>query len=182
MSSALMRLAALCVLALVAGCSTLNEKECLSDSWYNIGLRDGANGRPEHYIAEHAAACQKYAVAPNHERWLEGRQRGLESYCTVRNGLRVGEAGGSYEGVCVAPTEQEFLRGYELGLEINRLGNRLDAVRGEIRKIESTLADKKKDLTEKERDQLVLRLREYEYQRGALETDYDRLQWRARGL
>ena len=33
------------LLALLAGCATLNKNECLRADWYAIGLEDGARGQ-----------------------------------------------------------------------------------------------------------------------------------------
>jgi Protein of unknown function (DUF2799) len=119
----------------VTGCASLSETECRGGDWYSIGRRDGASGRTEDYVAQHAAACQEHGVAPDYERWLEGRERGLERFCTARNGYRVGEVGGSYQDVCFAGAELEFCRGYDLGLRMNRIRSRLEQIENQIRTI-----------------------------------------------
>ena len=93
---------ALIAIGALPGCASLSQKECAAADWYSIGVRDGANGRGEEYLAEHAKACAELDITPDRERWLDGRDRGLERYCTTRNGYRVGEVGGSYNGVCFA--------------------------------------------------------------------------------
>ncbi len=166
----------------LGGCASLSEKDCRGGDWYAIGLRDGAAGRTEDYVAEHSAACQSYGVAPDHERWLEGRERGLERFCTARNGYRVGEVGGSYQDVCFAGAEMEFRRGYDLGLRMNRVRSRLDQVENEIRTIEGTLSAKADKLADEERQRLQYRLRELEYERGYVRRDHDDIEWRGRSL
>ncbi len=172
-------LTSLSLLAL-AGCATLSERECRSADWYDIGLRDGANGRGEEYVAEHAAACGKLGIAPERERWLAGRERGLERYCTVNNGYRIGEVGGTYNGVCFAYDEREFLRGYHLGREVNRVKSRLDYIEGQISSLQQALKSDKLD--ERERRRIISDLRQYEYERGYLSREYDTLAWRGRTL
>jgi hypothetical protein len=162
----------------LAGCATLNESECRGGDWYTIGVRDGANGRADERLLEHAKACAEYGVQPDRERWLEGRDAGLERYCTARNGLSIGEVGGPYNGVCFASAEDEFLRGYNLGRELNRVKGDLDAVENEIRILDGRL--RQKELSEEERRRIEYRLRDYEYRRGYLRRDYDELEWRAR--
>ncbi len=141
---------ALAVLA-CTGCATLSENDCRGGDWYSIGQRDGAAGRTEDYVAQHTAACQEFGVAPDHERWLEGRERGLERFCTARSGYRIGEVGGRYEDVCFAGGEMEFRRGYDLGLRMNQAKSRLDRIENEIRTIEGTLATQADKLTDPER-------------------------------
>ncbi len=164
----------------LGGCATLSKDECRSADWYDIGVRDGANGRGEEYVARHAEACAKLDIAPDRERWQAGRERGLERYCTVHNGFRIGEVGGSYNGVCIAYDEHEFLRGYYLGRDVNRVKSRLDSVESEIRSHRETLKSDK--LEERERNQLLYRIGELEYERGYLSREYDSLAWRGRTL
>jgi len=174
--------AAALVLLSLTGCASLSESDCRGGDWYNIGVRDGANGRGEDYVAEHTAACQKIGVVPDHDRWLEGRDRGLERYCTARNGYRVGEVGGSYNEVCFAGAELEFNRGYELGLRMNQAKGKLERIENEIRIIENTLNTKGDNLSDQEKQQLQYRLRQYEYDRGYLRRDVDELEWRSRSF
>jgi hypothetical protein len=166
----------------LCGCASLSEKDCRGGDWYAIGLRDGAAGRTEDYIGEHSTACQRFGVAPDHERWLEGRERGLEQFCTVRNGYRIGEVGGRYDDVCFAAAELEFRRGYELGLRMNQVRSRLERIENEIRVIELQLARKAEEITEAERERLRWRLRELEYERSHVRSDHDDLERRGRSL
>ena len=48
---------------LQTGCATLSKSECRAADWYDIGIRDGASGRHEEYIIEHATACERVGVA-----------------------------------------------------------------------------------------------------------------------
>ncbi len=173
--------ATLAMLALT-GCATLSENDCRGGDWYSIGQRDGAAGRTEDYVSQHTAACLKFGVAPDHERWLEGRERGLERFCTARSGYRIGEVGGSYEDVCFAGGEMEFRRGYDLGLRMNRVKSRLDQIENEIRTIEGTLGTQADKLTDDERQRLNYRLRALEYERGYVRRDHDDIEWRGRSL
>ena len=164
----------------LSGCASLSQKECGAADWYAIGIRDGANGRGEEYIAEHTKACAALEITPDRERWLDGRDRGLERYCTTRNGYRVGEVGGTYEGVCFAFDETSFLRGYDLGKQLNRVKTRLDYVENEIRSLNVALKSDKLDADS--RNRLIYRLREHEYERSFLSREYNDLAWRGRAL
>ena len=166
----------------LAGCASLSEKDCRGGDWYSIGLRDGASGRTEDYVSEHAAACQEHGIAPDYERWLEGRERGLERFCTARNGYSIGSVGGSYQDVCFAGAEMESRSGYDVGLRMNRARRRLEQIENEIRTIEGTLSVKADKLTEDERQRLNYRLRQLDYERGYVRRDHDELEWRGRSL
>jgi hypothetical protein len=178
-------------LPLLAGCATLSESDCRTARWAQIGERDGANGRAEDHVLEHDKACARYGVQPDHLAWLEGRERGLERYCTVRNGYRIGEVGGSYNDVCFAGAELEFRRGYDLGLRMNRARSALERVENEIRTLEARVAKLQAGTDQAEvpaaqvAEQLKYlqrRLRELEFERGYLRRDVDALQWQGRAL
>lgn len=167
------------LLALASACASLDEQECRSQDWYSIGVRDGANGRGEEKLLDHAKACAEYGIQPQREAWMEGRDEGLSRFCTVQNGLRVGESGSSYNGVCAAD-EDDFLRGYNLGQQLHRAKAELDSLETEVRNAETAL--RRSGLSDDERQLLTQRLREFEYRRGYVRRAYDELAWRARQL
>jgi Protein of unknown function (DUF2799) len=134
------------VLLTLSGCATVSKSECQTGDWYDIGVRDGANGYGEERFLENAQACAKHGVTADRERWLDGRMRGLERYCTPRNGFDVGARNNAYAGVCGHPGEEEFLRGYNLGRELADARGRLAHWNGEIHDIQERLdRDDKKD-------------------------------------
>src|SRR5262245_62574282 len=96
---ALRTASSLALLALLAGCATLDKNECLRADWYAIGLEDGARGQPIERLGEHRRACAEHGVTPQTERYLTGRGEGLKSYCTYEKGFSVGRSWQSYAGV-----------------------------------------------------------------------------------
>ena len=38
---------------LMVGCATLNEDECVTADWYEIGYSDGVKGQPDSYLEKH---------------------------------------------------------------------------------------------------------------------------------
>ena len=68
--------AGLALLCTLGGCASLSKNECLSANWEDIGIRDGANGRPEEYLIQHSTACAKVNVVPDRGAWLHGHERG----------------------------------------------------------------------------------------------------------
>jgi hypothetical protein len=130
----------------MTGCAAVSKSECQSGDWYDIGVRDGANGYGEERFLENAKACAKHGIAADRERWLDGRMRGLERYCTPHNGFEVGARNSSYGGVCGQFGEAEFLRGYNLGRELADVRGRLAHWNSEIHEIQERLDnDDKKD-------------------------------------
>ncbi len=71
-----MRNSALFILALlVGGCTTMNEGECRSADWYQIGYRDADpyGLRPQFYIYENLCKAWVQASEPEYMRgWVDG--------------------------------------------------------------------------------------------------------------
>jgi uncharacterized protein DUF2799 len=173
--------AALALCATVSGCASLSKSECLNANWQDIGVRDGANGQPEEYLIQHSTACAKVGVAPDRERWLAGREQGLERFCTPQRAYQIGEYGGGFDAAICRNFDQERLfDAYNKGRDVNRLTAEIGSIDNEIRDIHIAL--EQKDLAPKERERLAYRLGQLEYQRNDAQRAYDDARSRARNL
>jgi hypothetical protein len=170
------------VLLALGGCASLSEKECRTADWESVGYIDGTRGYGIGRIADHSEACAKISITPDHKLYEEGRNRGLEEFCTPRNGMRIGEQGSSYGGVCPLDLEPGFLRGYDIGRDLHYLKERMDRVQSEVQQIQRRLRQKDPPLSDYERDQLIYRLRDLEREYGRSESDYRRAERRRRDL
>lgn len=135
------------VAAVLAGCATMNEAECLSVDWQTVGFEDGAAGRSADRIGRHRQACAKHGVAPDLAAYQAGREAGLREYCTPANGFQVGARGNGYGGMCPADLEPAFAAAYESGRHLHTLesrvatvSNQIDARRREMDRLEDDLA------------------------------------------
>jgi hypothetical protein len=151
MSNTLRTVVLLGILAL-GGCASLSRNECAAGDWYGIGQRDGANGYPEERFADHAAACVKHGVTPDRAQWLDGRERGLERFCTARHAFDVGASNSSYAGVCAGPAEDDFLHGYRLGKALAEARGRRDRWDHEIHRLRHLLEEDRQDDKRDQRD------------------------------
>jgi hypothetical protein len=169
------------LLCTLGGCASLSKNECLAANWEDIGIRDGANGRPEEYLIQHSTACAKVNVAPDRGAWLHGRERGLERFCVPHRAYQIGEHGGGFDsGICRNFDQDRLQVAYEKGREVNRLGAELNAIDGEMREIGATL--ERKDLENKERERLAFRLGILVAQRVEAQRAYEDARYRARDL
>ena len=89
----------LAVVALLGGCATMSESECLTVDWQTVGFEDGVAGYSGDRIGQHRKACAKHGVSPDLVGYQRGREAGLREYCQPANGFRVGSHGGSYAGI-----------------------------------------------------------------------------------
>jgi hypothetical protein len=173
--------AAVALCAAFSGCASLSKSECLNADWQDIGVRDGANGQPEEYLIRHSTACAKVGVTPDRERWLAGREQGLERFCTPQRAYQIGEYGGSFDAAICRNFDQERLfDAYNKGRDVNRLAGEIGSLDNEIRDIHVLL--EQKDLEPKERERLAFRLGQLVYQRNDAQRAYDDARYRARNL
>lgn len=147
-------------LLLLSGCATplMTEEACLAGAWEQAGYEDGAAGKRVDVFEERAALCNEVGARPDDISLVDyrkGRDDGLSGLCTHRGGYEFGLAGKTYEGVCPAEIEGEFLAGYFPGRRIEAAQSRyssaqsayssaissLESVRAGIDRARTKLAD-----------------------------------------
>lgn len=174
-------LAALAGALLLAGCATLDETECRSVDWFQLGARDGADGSARSRLEEHRKACSEFGLATDDAAWVQGYEAGLLDYCTADNGYRIGRRGGYYGRVCPAREERDFLDAYELGRETYEVEREIAEVDRRAESLQQRLVSDKLDADV--RRELRRQLSEV-YSRGHwLRRSLDRLEreaWRLR--
>jgi hypothetical protein len=176
-----LRLAFLSAAALgLSACATLNETECRSVDWYDLGVRDGNSGYTPGRLDEHRDACAEYGLGPDARAWRNGYETGLLDYCVADNGYRVGRRGGHYNDVCPRESEREFLSAFELGRETYQVEQELATLDRRIDSLETRLSGDKID-DELRRD-LRRQVSDLHQQRLWLRRSVDRLEseWRRR--
>jgi hypothetical protein len=130
--TALTRLLALGLLALLASCASLNEDECITANWQTIGYEDGASGLPDTRIKAHREACAKHGISPNLADYRKGHQQGLTAYCTAASGFNRARNGHEYQGVCPPSAEPDFLTGYQAGAKIYRAESHVSELEAQL--------------------------------------------------
>lgn len=138
------RVTALAAIALLSGCASMSEQECLSADWHDRGMRDGHNGQPRHYVEAHREACAKVGVVPDELAYRTGHAVGIRQYCTPENGGRVGRRGSTYRQACPAELEGAFLDRYRAGYRVYEAEQRVRSIDSDIQHKERAL-DKEKN-------------------------------------
>ncbi len=124
-----------------ASCATLNESECRTGNWRQIGYTDGLKGYAKPRLVEHQEACAEYTITADTTAWKLGYAEGLVQYCTVPNGYIVGRDGQSYADVCPPDLDAGFRPAYKDGERIAALLNQLNEINSEISGITTRLDD-----------------------------------------
>ncbi|MEQ1437956.1 DUF2799 domain-containing protein [Fontimonas sp. SYSU GA230001] len=127
--------------ALLGACATLNESECRSGDWRQIGYTDGLKGRPSSRFAEHQKACGEYGIAAEEIGWKLGYAEGQALYCTADNGYLQGRNGNGYADVCPPATDRLFRPAYDDGRRVFEQRVHLDEVIRQLKDIGGRLAE-----------------------------------------
>ena len=110
-------LAALAAVSLISGCATMSAEDCSVADWRTIGLADGQRGELLTKADRRSNDCAKHGVAMDRRAYEDGRDEGLDTWCRESTGYELGEAGRTYNGVCVDHGEAAFLAAYDRGRE-----------------------------------------------------------------
>ncbi|MDW6025677.1 DUF2799 domain-containing protein [Mesorhizobium sp. BAC0120] len=115
-------------------CQTLNQAECQTASWYDLGQRDGLEGQPVTQVARHLEACGEYGLPVDNASWRRGWEAGIRQYCVPENGLNLGLSGSGQNSSCPADLAQAFMNAYAVG-------QRVHDARAERSRVEAELND-----------------------------------------
>lgn len=132
---------------LLSACTTvLNQSDCNSTDWYAKGLWDGKNGTPMDKFSQYEEDCSRYSIAPDRTDYTEGRQKGLEYYCTREQGFAAGISGHEYMSTCPAPLVPDFRAGYDPGKRLHDAEQEVKSINSSISKHKGTTADLEREI------------------------------------
>lgn len=169
------------LLASLVGCATLNEKECRSINWTEMGRSDGIKGYELTRRDQQIAACGDYGANPDVLAYRTGREEGLHQYCTPENALQVGIDGGTYRQVCAGEAGALFSIVHARGLVLHAIKDdmqdvqdRLDAERGAQVDVKDSALNEKLDQNASylEREKLFVQ-RQYEQALFSISSGFD---------
>ncbi|QZZ37468.1 DUF2799 domain-containing protein [Nitratireductor kimnyeongensis] len=129
-----------CMLSLSA-CATLNESECESVSWSDLGRSDGTAGRSPSYVQRHREACQKYGLPVDESAWRAGWEDGIRRFCTPANGLSAGRDGRSNANSCPMDVAPGFESAYRVGKRVYDARSEYDRLKRELEQLYDDLED-----------------------------------------
>ena len=156
-------------LVFLTGCATLNEQECRTANWRDLGIKDGRNGQPASRIETHRKACSEYGILPQEQQYLDGRKEGLQEYCRIDNAFRSGLNGQQYQGVCVPSIDMLFRRCNEAAYAVYQSREEIERLDRDSAYKERRLRDK--DLTDRERSRLRDEIRDLDRKLSRLRDD-----------
>lgn len=121
---------------LLSSCATLNEEQCATTDWTQLGEQDGAAGRQASYVDQHRQACERHGLPVDQTAWQSGWQRGIAYYCTPRNGLIQGREGRSYANSCPLELKAGFEGAYYVAKRLFDARQSRERIEAEIAELE----------------------------------------------
>lgn len=158
---------------LLAGCSSMSEKQCRSVDWGERGERDAYDGQARERIASYQDACSEFGIQADAVAYNAGYAKGLRLYCTPQRGYAIGKAGSSYRRTCPPESEPAFLTGYDTGRNLNAETRRMSDLERQIRDAEKQLKD---GASAEGRDSLRRRIRDLDDEMSLAQRRIRRLQ------
>jgi hypothetical protein len=119
----------------LSGCASLNQSQCVSADWSDLGSQDALRGKKSGYVAEHTKACFEYDIMPDFAAYKLGWQQAVMAFCQSDSGWRFGRKGRYYQQTCPQGSEQSFLVGYGLGKKIHSKEEEIREVKQEMRNL-----------------------------------------------
>ncbi len=126
---------------ILSACATLNEAECETSNWRDLGQRNGQDGRASSYVIEHEKACARFGLPVDSASWRAGWEIGIRQYCTPQNGLRQGKEGKNYAQSCPADVAPGFLRTYAIGKQVYDARREREKISDQIDKLQESIGD-----------------------------------------
>lgn len=171
----------------VGGCASMSSDECAMSDWTAVGYEDGSRGYTSDRFSSRRKACAKHGITADFQAYQQGRSQGLVEFCQPGRGFSYGANGGSYNGVCAADLEPEFLDAYRAGNKLYTLRsyvnsansqiyvreNELENVREKIRAKQALLISQ--ETTTEDRVLLLVDLKDLSERTGELESEIESL-------
>lgn len=140
-------------LLVITACATLDEGECETANWYELGVKDGERGRKESTYTTYRKDCSEYNIDVNVEEYRTGWQSGIVSYCDADKAFVLGIDGNSGTNYCPLDLRDSFTSAHSLGYAIHSHRTRITEINNRVEKIIKELVEE--ELTQEEKGELA---------------------------
>ncbi len=103
-------------LFLSACASHLNQQQCASMNWYQVGYNDGVAGQYQQDLHTAIQDCAKFGMTVDATRYQQGWQAGVKQFCQPEQAEQLGTRGQTYNPVCPANLSAAFDQAWRHGL------------------------------------------------------------------
>eukprot|EP00903_Cladosiphon_okamuranus_P002399 g2397.t1 len=132
----------------LGGCAAVTKEQCVAGDWAELGKAHASVGKPASHLDEVVRSCAKHGITPDTNAYLSGWHRGVQNYCTPRNGFTLGKQHKTRSPICPPALAPRFETAYQLGFVIWTAENRVEDARSEVRSLEDRLDRLEDDLVD----------------------------------
>lgn len=93
------------------------KPKCAQLNWFEKGRQDGMQGQPSNNWTIKSSECDTMEKTQITD-YMDGWNHGLSLYCTKDHGFVVAKSGLPYQRTCPENYEEDFLKGYQEGLQV----------------------------------------------------------------
>lgn len=130
------------------------KPHCSELNWFERGRQDGMQGQPSNNWTMKSDDCEQMEKEEI-QNYMDGWNHGLALYCTREHGFATAKAGAAYQKTCPEKYEEDFLKGYEEGLNVFIVEKETSQIIAQIEQAELQL--KKTPLQNREEIQKTLK-------------------------
>ncbi len=113
----------------MSACTQLTKTTCQEGDWQAIGQRDGIKGRDAVFVDRHVDSCAKHGFTVDRTLWEQGRQQGLQVFCTPQSQYEAGRQGRPFSAICAAEELEQHKAAFDTGRQYFLLTQRIDRLR-----------------------------------------------------
>ena len=121
-------------ISLVCGCASIPASTCRTSDWHNLGYRDALKGL-ESRAKDLYESCPSFHMTE----YNNGREEGLDEFCTSEQAYEFGVRGGTYRGTCSGALGAIFEQAYASGRVVGALEKQLDEIDRQLQDLEYQL-------------------------------------------
>lgn len=129
------------------------KPKCSQLSWFEKGRQDGMQGQPSNNWTLKSAECDTMEKTQITD-YMDGWNHGLSLYCTKEHGFAVAKSGLPYQRTCPENYEEDFLKGFQEGLQVFLIEKETAQIIAEVDGLSSQLRTKD-DLASDEKQKLA---------------------------
>lgn len=114
------------------------KPDCSELNWFEKGRQDGMQGQPSNNWTMKSSECEKMEKKQITD-YMDGWNHGLSLYCTKEHGFSVAKSGLPYKKICPENYEEDFLKGFEEGVQVFVIEKETAQIIAQVESLESEL-------------------------------------------
>ncbi|OGT55063.1 MAG: hypothetical protein A3F17_08195 [Gammaproteobacteria bacterium RIFCSPHIGHO2_12_FULL_41_15] len=94
----------------------LNQQQCETMDWYQVGYSDGTAGKYQRDLTGAITDCAKFKLTVNAQAYSKGWSTGVRKFCKPDTAFQLGVNGQVYNNICPSDLSAAFASAWQQGL------------------------------------------------------------------